>query len=138
MSAIIGGINHFALSVGDLKESIAFYTEILGLEICEQRENDCFLKVGEKDVMALIQFPEGRFAYEGTLKPKRTGKSYTHFGFEAPSIEAVYRMERKLYDAGVKIVTKAYERWDGASLYFLDPNGYTIEYLYFAPEKASK
>ena len=33
------------------------------------------------------------------------------------------------------IVKEAYERWDGASLYFLDPNGYTLEFIYFDASK---
>lgn len=133
MSTLITGINHFGLSVGDLEESITFYTEILGLEISEKRENDCFFKLGEKDVMAVIQFPGGKDSFNESMKPKRQGKAYTHFGFQAPSIEAVFMMQQKLEEAGVTVLTKAYERWDGASVYFLDPNGYTLEYIYFDP-----
>ena len=33
-----------------------------------------------------------------------------------------------------KEVKEAYERWDGASFYFLDPNGHTLEYIFFDPE----
>ena len=39
--------------------------------------------------------------------------------------------QEKLKNAGVEIIKEAYERWDGASFYFLDPNGHTLEYIYF-------
>ena len=49
-------------------------------------------------------------------------------------MEAVFEFQELLKARGVKIVKEAYERWDGASLYFLDPNGYTLEFIYFEPK----
>ena len=48
-------------------------------------------------------------------------------------MEAVFAFQAQLQAAGVTIVKEAYERWDGASFYFLDPNGHTLEYIYFDP-----
>ncbi len=51
----IKGICHFGLSVADLDESIRFYMEVLGLEMSERRERDAFFRIGEEDVLTLIQ-----------------------------------------------------------------------------------
>ncbi len=129
----IKGICHFGLSVADLEESIAFYSEVLGLEMSERREKDAFFRVGQSDVFALIQYPGDRARFDAEMRPKNRGKAFTHFGLAAESIEAVFAFEAYLRERGVEIVKAAYERWDGASLYFLDPNGYTLEFICFCP-----
>ncbi len=58
-------------------------------------------------------------------------KGLCHFGLTANSMQAVFDFQEHLKSNRVKIVKEAYERWDGGSLYFLDPNGYTLEYIYF-------
>lgn len=131
--SFIKGICHFGLSAADLDESVKFYSEVLGLKVSERREKDCFFQIGDEDVLALIQYPWGRDRFDAEMRPKNFGKAFTHFGLTAESAEAVFNFQDHLKANGVKIVKEAYERWDGASLYFLDPNGYTLEYIYFDP-----
>lgn len=133
MNCFIKGIGHFGLSVSDLDESIRFYTEVLGLEMSERREKDAFFRVGTDDVLALIQYPGGAARFDTEMRPKNRGKAFTHFGLMAESVESVFGFQKYLEASGVEIVKEAYERWDGASVYFLDPNGYTLEFIYFAP-----
>lgn len=130
----IKGICHFGLSAADLDESVRFYTEVLGLEVSERREKDCFFRIGEGDVLALIQYPWDRDRFDAEMRPRNFGKAFTHFGLTAESAEAVFDFQEHLKAHGVKMVKEAYERWDGAGLYFLDPNGYTLEYIYFNPD----
>lgn len=134
MSDYIKGICHFGLSVSDLDESVRFYTEVLGLEMSERREKDAFFRIGKDDVLALIQYPGGPERFDVEMRPKNRGKAFTHFGLAAESAKAVFDFQEHLKASGVKVVKEAYERWDGASLYFLDPNGYTLEFIYFDPE----
>lgn len=129
----IKGICHFGLSVSDLNESIQFYSDVLGLEMSERREQDAFFPIGSDDVLALIQYPWNAERFDAEIRPKNFGKAFTHFGLSAESAEAVFAFQEHLKSHGVNIVKEAYERWDGASLYFLDPNGYTLEYIYFNP-----
>ena len=130
----IKGICHFGLSVADLEESIAFYTQILGLRMSERREKDAFFPIGESDVVALIQYPGGPERFDEEMRPKNRGKAFTHFGLTASSAQEVFRFQEHLQAHGVRVIKEAYERWDGASLYFLDPNGYTLEYIFFDPK----
>ncbi|MCM8542254.1 MAG: VOC family protein [Lentisphaeraceae bacterium] len=133
MSLKVTGINHFGLSVADLEESIQFYCDILNLEVSEQREHDCFFKVGESSVLALIQYPGGKEKFDKDMRPSKKGKAFTHFGFQAPSATEVFKLQKTLEEKNIEITKNAYERWDGASVYFSDPNGYTIEFIYFDP-----
>ncbi len=133
MSCFIKGICHFGLSVTDLDESIRFYTEVLGLELSERREKDAFFQIGTDDVLALIQYPYSADRFNLEVRPKNRGKAFTHFGLTADSMQAVFDFQEHLKASGVNILKEAYERWDGGSLYFLDPNGYTLEYIYFNP-----
>ncbi|WP_372807063.1 VOC family protein [Pontiella sp.] len=134
MSDFIQGICHFGLSVSDLDESIRFYGEVLGLEMSDRREKDAFFQIGADDVLALIQYPGDAERFAAEMRPKHWGKAFTHFGLAAGSVQEVFAFQEHLKAQGVKIVKEAYERWDGASLYFLDPNGYTLEYIYFDPK----
>ena len=134
MGKFIKGICHFGLSVADLEESIAFYTGVLGLEMTERREKDAFFQIGEDDVLALIQYPGGTERFDAEMRPKNWGKAFTHFGLAAGSVQEVFDFQDHLKADGARIVKEAYERWDGASLYFLDPNGYTLEYIFFDPK----
>jgi catechol 2,3-dioxygenase-like lactoylglutathione lyase family enzyme len=131
MNDYVKGICHFGLSVADLNESEKFYVDILGLKVSERREKDVFFNIGPKAVMALIQYPGGTERFDSEMRPKNWGKAFTHFGLTAESVEAVFAFQEHLQACGVKIVKEAYERWDGASVYFLDPNGYTLEFIYF-------
>ena len=131
MNDFIKGICHFGLSVSDLDESIRFYGEVLGLEMDERREKDAFFRIGKADVLALIQYPGGAARFDAEMRPKNRGKAFTHFGLAADSADAVFNFQEYLKANDVNIVKEAYERWDGAGLYFLDPNGYTLEYIYF-------
>lgn len=131
MNFAITGINHFGLSVADLDESILFYTDVLGIPYSEKRDKDCFFPVGENSIFALIQFPGGPEAFDAEMRPSRKGKAFTHFGFQAPTSKDVFALQDRLLELGIEITKKAYERWDGASVYFTDPNGYTLEFIYF-------
>ena len=138
MAFKVTGINHFGLSVADLDESIQFYTDILGLKASEKREHDCFFPVGDASVFALLQYPGGREKFDQEMRPTKKGKAFTNFGFAAPSVQDVFALQELLEDKGIEITKKAYERWDGASVYFTDPNGYTMEFIYFDPTTHDK
>lgn len=132
------GLKHFALSVASLKESLLFYQRVFNLKLSEKRKNDIFFTLTDNSVFALIQYPGGKETFDKEMRPKKQGKAFTHFGFTAPSVKAIFLLEKFLIKENIPICKKAYKRWDGASMYFIDPNGYTLEYLYFEKNSKSK
>jgi catechol 2,3-dioxygenase len=134
VSTYIKRLGHIGLSVADLEASIRFYTDVLGLEVHERREKDAFFRIGADDVLALIQYPGGAGRFDAEMRPRNRGKAFTHFGLMAANTASVFDFQEHLKSHGVPIVKEAYERWDGASVYFLDPNGYTLEFIYYDPD----
>lgn len=127
------GINHFGLSVAKLEESIDFYQEVFNLKLKTKRKCDAFFLLDNGGVFALIQYPYGEEAFNKEMRPKKKGKLFTHFGFQAESTEDVFAFEGFLKKKKIPIIKNAYSRWDGASVYFSDPNDYTIEFIFFDP-----
>ena len=119
--------------LASLEESIEFYCDILGLELSVKRKNDAFFNLEDGSVFALLQYPKGKESFDLDIRPKLFGKNFTHYGFSARSEEDVFSFQNFLQGKNVPITKEAYSRWDGASLYFTDPNGYTIEYIYLKP-----
>ena len=76
--------------VKDLDESVKFYAEVVGLEVSAHREKDYFFRIGCRGVLALIQLPCGHARFEAEMRPKYSGKVFTHFGFEADSVASVF------------------------------------------------
>lgn len=127
----IHGLAHQAINVKDMEKSKEFYTAVLGMTVLYQDAMHVFLKVGEKEnfgILALLGKPEN--APEPYDPSKRQGNKYNHFGFRAKSSQEVYEFSEYLKQQGVTIIKGPYTRKDGSSVYFLDPDGYTLEYLF--------
>ncbi len=111
---MITGINHITLSVDDLDESFAFYTEGLGFKPVARWPTGAYVLAG--DVwLALIVDTHVR---EAPLP------EYTHIAF-AVAPEAFEPMCARLRQAGAKVWQE--NQTEGASFYFLDPDGHKFE-----------
>jgi glyoxylase I family protein len=127
----IHGLGHVAINVKDLETSKKFYTGVLGLNVLYQDPMHVFLQVGEGEnfgILALLGTPSEGLA---PVNPAdRQGNKYNHFGFRAKNSKEVFQFANHLKTKKVKLLKGPYERKDGASVYFVDPDGYTLEYLY--------
>ncbi|MBI4398562.1 MAG: VOC family protein [Candidatus Omnitrophica bacterium] len=123
----ITGLDHIAVTVQNLKKSEAFYTKVLGGRVVWKNAANCLVQFGKKDVMALLVAPAG---WPFARLRKLQGKKFSHFGFQARSEKEVFDFARMLERHKVKIIEGPYRRSDGASVYFLDPNQYTLEYFW--------
>jgi catechol 2,3-dioxygenase-like lactoylglutathione lyase family enzyme len=109
----IQGLNHLTLAVADLDRSLAFYRDILGLELRALWAEGAYLEAGSLWLCLSVDA-----AAEGAQR-----SDYTHYAFDvaAEDFEAL---------AG-KVRASAPEwkdnRSEGASLYFLDPDGHRLE-----------
>ena len=120
---------HTMLRVGDLEKSIAFYTELLDMQLL--RRND---------------YPEGRFTLaflgygteaENTvleLTHNWDTESYDHgsaYGHIAVGVEDVYAACEKIRAGGGKVIREPGPMMHGSTVlaFVEDPDGYKIELL---------
>ena len=120
---------HTMLRVGDLKKSIAFYTEVLGMKLLRQKD-----------------YPDGRFtlAFVGYGDEKdHTVIELTHnwdtdhyelgngFGHLAIEVKDVYQAADEIRQRGGKIIREAGPMNAGTTIiaFVEDPDGYPIELL---------
>jgi glyoxylase I family protein len=119
-------IHHIAINVTDLRQSIDFYSDILGLTVIESDENSAKLSIGDAE-LTLFKLPSD---YKPCEEPdtKHAG-SLNHLAFEiSPMSFDIYH--RRLVHRNIKITFGPVRRRYGHTLYFLDPDGNKIELFY--------
>jgi catechol 2,3-dioxygenase-like lactoylglutathione lyase family enzyme len=111
---LITGVNHITLAVRDIEESFAFYTETLGFHPLARWLKGAYLLAGDMWVALILD----RNLRETTLP------EYTHIAFSV-SPRDFEPLCSRIIDAGME--TWQENQSEGASLYFLDPNGHKLE-----------
>ncbi|OGV79795.1 MAG: glutathione transferase [Lentisphaerae bacterium RIFOXYB12_FULL_65_16] len=111
---MITGINHITLSVRDIPESFAFYTDVLGLKPVQKSPSSAYVLAGP----AWIALTLDSHARTEPLP------EYTHIAFSV-SQDDFAPMKARLEAAGARKWQE--NRTEGDSYYFLDPNGHKLE-----------
>ena len=125
-------INYITLGVNDLKKSLAFYRDGLGLPTqgVAGTEYDIgsvvFFNLNDNLVLSL--YPRAALAQDANLKvgpPSPAEFSLAHNVNTREEVDAVMQQAEK---AGAHITDPAHDRfWGGYSGYFLDPDGHLWE-----------
>jgi lactoylglutathione lyase len=118
---------HIGLSVTDLGRSVAFYQDVLALEViqlsAEAGRGFAFLGAGGRLFLTLWQ--QSRQAFE----PRHAGLH--HLAFQLPTLEAVQATEARVRAHGITPrydgVVPHREGGDSAALFFTDPDGIRLE-----------
>ncbi|HID88214.1 MAG TPA: methylmalonyl-CoA epimerase [Anaerolineae bacterium] len=130
-------VHHIAIAVRDLDEALAFYRDILGLEMTERRRvpqegvEIAFLPAGETEIELLQPLDEGggvaRFL-------ERRGEGLHHICLAVPDVEAAMR---RLREAGAQVLSETPRVGaDGTRYVFIHPksaHGVLLE-LYEVPK----
>lgn len=111
---MITGINHLTFSVRSLDASLAFYVEALGFKPLARWPQGAYLLAGDLWI-ALTLDARTR---DGALP------EYTHTAFNVAP-EDFAAMAQRIRAAGATIWQE--NSTEGASLYFLDPDGHKLE-----------
>lgn len=111
--AAVRGLNHLTLAVTELDRSIAFYRDLLGCELRAVWKDGAYLEAGPLWLCLSVD----ERAREGP-RP-----DYTHYAFDVDAevfeaLSARVRTHARLWKKNVS---------EGASLYFLDPDGHRLE-----------
>lgn len=111
---MISGINHVTLAVRDLERSLAFYTRVIGLKPVARWHRGAYLSAGG-DWVCLALDPHARRA---------PLPEYTHLAFSVDHDDFASRVSTIRAQGVVEWKDNTSE---GASLYFLDPDGHKLE-----------
>ncbi|MBA4805018.1 MAG: fosfomycin resistance glutathione transferase [Brevundimonas sp.] len=112
-TARVTGLNHLTFAVGDLERSVAFYRDVLGCELRAIWATGAYLEAGSLWLCLSLDAEVRRAPHA----------DYTHaaFSVEADAFEALAARLRE-----TAVIWKD-NRSEGASLYFLDPDGHRLE-----------
>ncbi len=118
------GLRHVALFVADLEACVAFYTNLLGMQVEWHPDADNIYLTSGNDNLALHR----------RAGPIDQGQRLDHVGFIIDAIDDVDRWYARMADAGVRLLTEPKTHRDGArSFYCEDPDGTTVQLIYHPP-----
>jgi catechol 2,3-dioxygenase-like lactoylglutathione lyase family enzyme len=110
MAAGVSGLNHLTLAVADLDRSLAFYRDVLGFRVAAVWATGAYLEAGTLWLCL-------------SVGPVTAREDYTHVALSVAEGDFAALAER---------VSAVMPQWranvsEGASLYFLDPDGHRLE-----------
>ena len=109
---MIQGVSHVTLAVGDLNRAVAFYTDALDLRLAARWEKGAYLAAG--DLWLAL-------ALDSDADP---ASGATHLAFTVAA-DDFGEVRDQILASGAKEWRE--NRSEGASLYFLDPDGHQLE-----------
>jgi catechol 2,3-dioxygenase-like lactoylglutathione lyase family enzyme len=120
-------LGHLVLKVRDIDRSLAFYTEVVGLEISDWIDHHMvFLRAGQDHHdLALLQLPPGhRDIPEGHFP------AVEHFSYRLETIAEMEKVADMLIARGIEIDRGIGKHGPGANsfLVFRDPDGNNVEF----------
>jgi catechol 2,3-dioxygenase-like lactoylglutathione lyase family enzyme len=129
-SPFVSGLSHLALVVDDVERARWFFGEVLGCDVRLWRETQLLVHAGGDLIVA-------KLSKDAVDKDRQSGplgrQVLDHYGFMAETPEQVDSLAARLMDHGLTIVKGPYDRSDGRAVYFRDPFGNLVEYLYYRP-----
>jgi len=116
---------HTRMRVSDMEQTVAFYTNVLGLEVLERKVSPrgshlAFLKVpNSEELIELTSFPPSG--------PVRVQEDLVHLAFQVESLDDTIA---SLHAKGVKVTDGPTQTSSGSRFIFIDaPDGYEVELI---------
>jgi catechol 2,3-dioxygenase-like lactoylglutathione lyase family enzyme len=122
-------LGHLVLKVRDIRKSVKFYTEIVGLEVSDWIEDKMvFLRCGkDHHDLGLFQLPPDAAEYDGSGS---NAPGLEHLSYEVEDYEEIKRIVAFLQEKGVEIVRGPGKHGPGENIFlvFRDPDGNYVEF----------
>ena len=135
-------IAELGLRVTELPRAVAFYQEVLGLEIVRAYPTIVFLKAGELDSpLGRGGHPQLLVLFDRKVKLNIALTTVDHFAFEI-SLEQYQTERERLEQMGLELTERIWQgeyAWlQARSVFFDDPDGNTIELIAHDPNAANE
>jgi extradiol dioxygenase family protein len=120
-------LGELALRVNDLPRMVAFYRDVVGLEVWREYQDCVFFRIAEGvegHPQALVLF--------GNVEVGGERSTIDHFAFVI-ALEDYDVWQRQLERLGVKVRPKEFPHFHWRSLFFADPEGNTVEFVCYDP-----
>jgi catechol 2,3-dioxygenase-like lactoylglutathione lyase family enzyme len=126
MDPVFMGLRHVALNVRNVRRSLQFYSDVLGMSLeWMPDEENAYLTSGG-DNLALHELPKG--SEPGPVQ------TLHHIGFVVRDPKDVDNWADRIRQHGIKLAAEPRTHRDGArSFYFHDPDGLLIQLIYHPP-----
>jgi len=126
MDPVFMGLRHVALNVRNVRRSLAFYSDVLGLKLeWMPDEENAYLSSGQ-DNLALHQLPK-----DSAPSPVQI---LHHIGFVVRAPKNVDDWADRIRRQGIALAAEPKTHRDGArSFYFRDPDGLLVQLIYHPP-----
>lgn len=131
-SGFLRGLGHLALVVDDLDKARWFFADVLGADVQVWRGSQLLVHIGADLIVAKLSSDAVDQARQQGVLGKQ---SLDHYGFMADSPAHVDALAKRVADFGLEVVKGPYQRSDGRSVYFRDPFGNLVEYMYYTPNQ---
>lgn len=130
------GVHHLALNTANMKEQIAFFTDVLGAELKAlywmhgfHGHRHCFLRLDHDSYLSFVQGPPCEEAARtvGVAKdqPKAPG-GFGHVAFSVADMDEMLRLRDRIRDRG-HLVLGPVDHGFCHSMYFSGPEGLSLE-----------
>lgn len=119
------GMRHLALNIKKLDECLHFYTDLLGMKIEWQPDEDNYYLTSGNDNLAL---------HRATDNGEKGAQSLDHLGFFLAKPEHVNDWFEFLKNADIEMLSEVKDHRDGArSFYCKDPDGNVVQMIFHPP-----
>jgi catechol 2,3-dioxygenase-like lactoylglutathione lyase family enzyme len=126
----VSELSHLALVVDDLDKAKWFFGNVLNCPFEVWCGCQIIVRMGPSLLVAKLS----KDAVDAPRQLGEFGKQVLdHYGFRAATPEQVTLFADVVRAAGLEIVKGPYDRSDGRAVYFRDPFGNLVEYLWYAP-----
>ena len=129
-------LHHAAFRCKDARDTVDFYTKVLGLKFAHAMGEDhvpstgkysphvhIFLEMEDGSSIAFFECPND----PGNMKDVESPDWIQHFAFEVESVEALLKAKADMEAKGVKVIGPTNHDDFIESIYFFDPSGHRLE-----------
>lgn len=120
-------LGHLVLKVTDVQRSMAFYRDVVGLEVSDWIDDRMvFMRAGQDHHdLALLQLPPG-----ATSRPAQEHPSLEHFSYRVETVDEIFAITAMLQARGIEIDRGPGRHGPGENTFivFRDPDGNNVEF----------